>query len=203
MPQELVDQFTRCVEDTSGRFVLLLLGLFNVDYATPRRVAGAVGHQNFLVYDRKTNTIERFEPYGAESPDEYDGPRLDRELRDYFSQRFKISYLGPRQFCPREGFQAIQEDAEDRLLAQAVGALPGTRTGFCAMWAFFYAQLRLMNPDTPRDILQLRAIADLRRKPGHLTQRIVDYTIFFERLYRVHFRGNSPFEHSQDHFGGV
>ena len=192
---QMYKKLKKCLLDPSKRFVLASLYLSFKYYESGKlRQFDAdqllFPHQNFLVFDRVTNTVERFEPHGAAAAvdDPYDPrglgfaqPELDAALRTLFLDKFGIQYEAPASFCPLIGWQSIQEDAEGELRKMGHAIPQGYRRGFCFMWSVFYAHMRLLNPDIPRSILQQQTINTIRAQPGQMTQFIIDYTIFHEK----------------------
>jgi hypothetical protein len=109
------------------------------------------GHANVLIFDKKMNTIERFEPHGATGElsdgllESYNYPLLDEELEKYFATILPgVKYLSSMMICPRFGLQSIENLEDNRL---------GDPGGFCAAWSLFYLDARLSNPDIPQPIL--------------------------------------------------
>lgn len=107
-------------------------------------------HSNILIYDKKMNTMERFEPNGSNVPPNYNynEVQLDKTLYNYFKRHFNsLKYLTPKHFLPKIGFQAYEqvEHYKTRKLGD-----PG---GFCAAWCLWYAKQRLKYPDIPSDKL--------------------------------------------------
>lgn len=97
-------------------------------------------HSNILIYDRITNTMERFEPNGADVPPNYNYNEhlFDKMLYNYFKHFFQnMIYLKPNNFLPKIGFQSYEqvEYYKNRKLGD-----PG---GFCAAWCIWYAMQRI------------------------------------------------------------
>jgi len=105
-------------------------------------------HANILIYDRKNNILERFEPNGSDEPPNfnYNYKLLDTLLNNYFKKYFKnMTYLTPNIFIPKIGFQAFEsiESSKNKKI--------GDPTGFCAAWCLWYVTNRLkydkLSPD--------------------------------------------------------
>ena len=211
--QHAASELKQCFEDKSKRFVLITLGLeydegahMNfmiydrntnvIERFAPegKPVADADDYDDTYDedYDWETH-VDLSEAEQMQLPVEQKqvdpDAMLDEALRQYFRRTYRINYLSPAGFCPTRGFQTIQIAADEALVARGIQPLVvedgGVGGGFCTMWSFFYAHIRLLNPDIPRDILQKRALDILKRKPGHLTQFIINYSTFFERLHGV------------------
>ena len=67
-------------------------------------------HANMLVYDKKLNSIERFEPHGIyDLNDSY----IDTQIKQFFeSFNDNVKYISPKQFCPKFGPQYIEDIME-------------------------------------------------------------------------------------------
>jgi len=141
----------------------------------------SVGHQNMLIADMKNRTLERFEPVGSIAYDyPVDSCDIDDVLIKFTERRaspfFEFTYLPPMVMCPRFGPQYVQE-------AETIDKARGRIDGFCVVWSYWYADLRLQYPDVPQLQLVTRAMAELRRDKGRtLTDFIIAYASFFEDL---------------------
>jgi ankyrin repeat protein len=101
-------------------------------------------HSNMLIYDRNTNTMERFEPNGADAPPNYNynAKQLDKLIYNYFKSYFPhMKYLSAKDISPKIGFQAF-EQVEHYKLRQL-----GDPNGFCAAWCIWYAMQRSKHPN--------------------------------------------------------
>ena len=102
-------------------------------------------HANYLLFDFKTQTIERFEPYGSEPPHNmnYNAKLLDNMLKNTIeSFKLNFTYIPPSNYLPKIGFQLkeIYETKNDYI---------GDPNGFCALWSLWWIDIRLKNPDIP------------------------------------------------------
>jgi hypothetical protein len=117
-------------------------------------------HANYLVYDRETATLERFEPHGgvARSKLDYHPEELDRELVQAFSPLIPgLKFLPPSGYSPRIGFQLFDNyERKHRSISD-----PG---GFCAIWAIFWVFLRLSYRQLDQAELLKRFIDRVRRE---------------------------------------
>jgi hypothetical protein len=138
------------------------------------------GHANLLLYDRETNTVERFDSNvdtSKKGSELYAEKQLylDDCLARYFSQTFAMEYLSPLDWCP----SALQVSQERELTK---GNVKGKISGFCQAWAFWYADLRLSNPDFTRDQVIELAMAKLKQRPETLTEYIISYAKQYEQF---------------------
>jgi ankyrin repeat protein len=96
-------------------------------------------HANYLVFDKDTGTLERFEPHGvtARGKLNYHPNELDRELVKAFTPLLPgLRFLPPSGYSPRIGFQLFDNfERKQRSISD-----PG---GFCAIWAILWVFLRL------------------------------------------------------------
>jgi len=161
------NDFADCIESGS-RFMLFSLNIIrtNIDQ-------GAYGnHANMLIYDKKYNTVERFESFGKGTW--YQQDLLDQALSKYFKKEYNMEYVSPLDWCPTN----IQGDQEAEL---EKGKVKGNTKNFCQAWSFWYADLRLSNPELTRDQVIDLGIKTLKENPGTLTEYIIDYATKFEK----------------------
>ncbi len=127
----------RVIKQENIRFILLKLSIITGHNSL---------HANILLYDKKLNRLERFEPYGVMF---YDFNQIDDFVDQHIKPLFgsKTKYLNPKEMFKGSGFQRISNDSDNsyRKLDD-----PG---GFCLAWTFFYIEIRIQNPDKPIDEL--------------------------------------------------
>lgn len=156
---------------------------------------GDTGHANMLIYDRKTNTLERFEPHGGiHDFDDYEIDQLDRELFNFFKLFLQVDnlvYLPAQEICPFVAFQGLETKS-------SVLGGPG---GFCSAWSLFYLDARLTYPDVPIDNLVTLLIKNIRDKKIDLTDFIRMYT---NSLIQEEMKVIEPFKlHESRNFKGM
>ena len=105
------------------------------------------GHNNVLVYDKKDNTMYRFEPNGT--VDFYDDKELDKRFKKLF-KKFKIKYknltkLFPKKirFNKRIKYKGPQGLEEEYLFKY------GDAEGYCAYWNFYFIDYIITNYRRP------------------------------------------------------
>ncbi len=157
------DMLRSCMDK---RFVLIPL-LWNFHDTLVHESA----HENMLIYDKTTNTIERYEPHGT------DNEILDITLKVYFRTKFNIDYIAPSAFCPI-GIQTLQESELKK------GNVKGKIKGFCQAWSFWYADLRLSNPHLDRKQVIDLGIQRLKERPETLTEYIIQYTAYYDEFIK-------------------
>jgi hypothetical protein len=114
-------------------------------------------HANYMIYDRDTHEIERFEPHGSTTPPglNYNPDLLD----DVLEKRFKLVdekliYIRPHAYLPKIGFQIIDATESSR---KKIGD-PG---GFCALWSLWYTDMRLTYPHINRQKLVKKLMSNM------------------------------------------
>jgi hypothetical protein len=114
------------------------------------------GHSNILIYRKKLNQIEHFEPHGstfARNQSDIYNLRIDRWIRVFvllLNTKLKIikkpdiKYISSSEVCPRiDGLQNLESWSN---LTKIADIEPG---GYCAAWSLFFTELCLKNPETP------------------------------------------------------
>lgn len=137
--------FTKC---NSKRFVVMPFGYDCIDS----------GHANYLLYDKKNKSLERFESYGKVDDSKcLNPPNLDKKIRKLFEKNlgkdFIKEYYKPLSFLPSRNIQTLQEEEKEKL----------ELSGFCAVWCCFWIDLRLSNPDVDRKNLIKLTMKELKR----------------------------------------
>ena len=136
------------------------------------------GHANYMIYDTKFKSLERFEPHGETIGSCITDP-VDNLILKVFEQNlgkdFIKTYYKPLDFCPPINLQAIQ-DYEGEMMRTDPG-------GFCAAWSAFYADARLSNPDIDREDLINNLIYQINSSPKSFTEFIREYSIFLNILH--------------------
>ena len=107
-------------------------------------------HSNILLYDKKTNDMERFEPNGKDNPVNfnYNPKLLDEILIKYFKQFIPhINYLNPSYYQEKIGPQMLDtiETRKNKYI--------GDPNGFCASWCLWYVDNRIFHYDIDRKFL--------------------------------------------------
>lgn len=138
-------QFIHCYNDKNIRLIVIYLSLKQkYDCGNALNEKKLTGHANILIYDKKTKTLERFDPHGAETYDAqwYQQDKLDDVVPRFISALALVShYYKPIDYCPISIQRLQQSDI-----------------GYCTIWAVYYVRLRISNPDAPRDIIIQNAI---------------------------------------------
>jgi hypothetical protein len=134
-----------------------------------------------MIYDTRTKTMERFEPYGdIKNFINYKNIKclmvdIDREIKNLFISKFGDGYIKkyykPLDYITKKGFQKIQELEIDEIKST-------DPEGFCTSWCIWYTDLRLSNPNIKRKKLIDLAMQSLRKRPESFTKFIRNYCEF-------------------------
>lgn len=163
-----------------------------------------VGHSNVLIYRRRTNVIEHFEPHGGSfKGSEKEQENIERKI-DFFIRIFNaelkkdnmhaITYVAATNVCPY--LWGLQSFEAHSVLKKSKGE-PG---GYCSIWSMFFAELCLKNPDkSSEEILEniynylttkesannyLKKV--IRGYSGYVVESVNTYLkIFFKPTYTV------------------
>ena len=122
----------KCLMSPKIRYIILKLTLITGPSST---------HANIIIYDKKNNTLDRFEPYGIVEYLETDNLNIFIENlgKKYINPNLK--YNSPKDIFKGIGFQAISNDNKSEIKNL------GDPSGFCLAWTLYYLQLKIENPD--------------------------------------------------------
>jgi hypothetical protein len=126
------------------------------------------GHATYLIYDIKNKILERFDSLGDASSNCLRAKNVDIKIKKLFEDKIGINkYLKP--FTKYKIFQELQDEENE--------SLPTDPTyGFCSVWAIFWSDIRLSNPDIDRDLLIKLTLNELSRNTESLTKFIRNYS---------------------------
>lgn len=162
MPSDSAKGATEFLKASSVRYLICPLAI--------ETEAGA--HANYLVYDRETSTLERYEPHGgtARGKLNYHPNELDREIVRAFAPLLPgMRFLPPSGYSPRIGFQLFDNfERKQRSISD-----PG---GFCAIWAILWVFLRLSYRQLSQEELIKRFIDRIRHEKLSFRSVIRDFS---------------------------
>lgn len=161
--ENFIKNFKRCMDNKKIRFVIVPLGI-EIEEG---------GHANYIIFDKNTMELERFEPYGSHAPSNYDynGNLLDSVLSFKFNEiDSNIKYISPAKYLPKIGFQYfdVYEKRKGRI---------GDPSGNCAIWSIWYTDMRLTYPDYDRTILAKKLLSDIKFKGQSFKNLIRNYAV--------------------------
>jgi ankyrin repeat protein len=113
------------------RFIVCTLGFYLHDNKS--------GHANILIYDKKFNTLERFDPEGIMLYETLDD--MDKFIQSKFKKiiNTKFTYICPKNYTIINSFQKMSD--EINILKKKTGDVKG----FCQAWVFWYLEMRILN----------------------------------------------------------
>lgn len=159
--QKVIDSITNCIENPAFSFVIIPLGI-----ELPKG-----SHANYIIIDKQTKEIERFEPHGYDSPYQYDydDVQLDSLLKNQFNEIIPgYSYFKPKDYLPKIGFQQIESNEPLINISDP--------KGFCALWVIWYVDMRMTYHTIPRDRLVIKLIEYVRRQNLYFKNLIRNYS---------------------------
>jgi hypothetical protein len=168
-PKEFFKNFDACKKRKDTRFIFAFLTLINSKNCS-RNLDDA--HANLIVYDKKKNLFERFEPNGCsiEFSDWFEVHEFDHAFTKVAHGLYNAEYHPSLICCPLVGIQATQESEKMRKRYD-----PG---GFCAAFSLWVMGLRLKNPNENFRKLQLAAIKKVKNKEKNFTTFIRNFSAF-------------------------
>ncbi len=169
-PSDLQQQVSgRCKKN---RYTGCLLSLIHSKKNTVTNEIHSNIHANFLLFDKTTNEIERFEPHGL--VDNEITNSLNVKLHE-MAKDMEYKYIEPTdKICPKKGWQALQVEEEDNYNLR-LDTDPG---GFCTCWTVFYADVRLSFPDLTQYQIVEKILSLLEQKSIYITEFIRNYIQF-------------------------
>jgi ankyrin repeat protein len=135
-------------------------------------------HSNILIYDKHTNILERFEPYG-------DIPHLNSDkLNEMLQNKFKdiiksdIIFITPNNNLKNISFQTISNENDDTV--RKLGD-PG---GYCLAWTFWYIEMKITNPNITSNQLIEKALHEIIhvKKYTNLIDFIRNYSVNLDKI---------------------
>jgi hypothetical protein len=172
IPNDLEEAIFRMAWKVEIRFIFIRLNII---------VTENMGHANVLIYDKKENTIERFEPYGVIPYNESD------IMDDHFSTYFKkiinkdIKYLKPSDFMNRVSFQIIADENND------LNKKIGDPDGYCLAWVYWYIEMRVINQNIKPHILIEKLISKINQSSVTFMEYIRNYANHLDKQKSIFF----------------
>ena len=124
-------------------------GLSNIIIPLYLNFANGYGHANLLIYRKKNNVIEHFEPYGYQYGKNAGRIKfINKKLDDFISilnkelpQQSQVQLFRANDVCPFfDGFQTLEEKS-------TIPKLEIQGKGYCTAWSMFFTELSLKNPN--------------------------------------------------------
>lgn len=157
LPPNFEKTFIRFLKSNLCDFIIIPIGI----------ILSNGNHSNALLYNKKNNTIERFEPHGSSYPNKfnYNPKLLDETLFTIFSNiiydninnNIIIKYVQPVDYLPKIGFQNLDN------IEISLNKNIGDPNGFCTMWCIWYLDYRLQHSElTPFNLVK-KLINDIKQ----------------------------------------
>ena len=169
VPSHFLEELRKCLRDEKKRFVTLPLDIvYGVDTL----------HSHFLVYDKRTGEMERFEP--QESIDPVHQQAIDENLKSFFiddvGETMKISrWYPPMDYCPTQGPRHLLNSG-----------------GLCQVWSLWYTNTRLSNPDKTRNQVTTMALGEFKQDSQGFKNFVQSYNAFLHRANKEVLLGRDP-----------
>ena len=129
-PSYFDDELDKVLKDTNLKYIAIPLGI----------ELSNGSHANIIYINKKSKTIERFEPNGSHQPAglNYNPELLDRLLINKFN-KYEYKYFKPSDFLPSIGFQILENIEENKCKRL------GDPNGFCGVWCIWWVYHRIKN----------------------------------------------------------
>lgn len=136
------------------RFIIFTIGFYFHDNKN--------GHANIIIYDKKQNIMERFDPEGIllyENIDEFD---------NFMKLKFKkVKYISSNDYGIINSFQKLSDEINE--LKRKTGDVKG----FCQAWVYWYLEMRILNKDVHPLKLVPKLLSSLIRNNTNMS--IIEY----------------------------
>lgn len=161
----IVESFNKkiieCLKNNKKRYIIFPVGIELHEGS----------HANYLIYDKNTNEIERFEPHGGNMPSglNYNDDLLDSLLEEKFKLVIpNVIYVRPKDYLQKIGFQVLD-------MFEGNKKYIGDPGGFCALWSIWYVDMRMSYPDIPRNKFLKKSIEVMRKNNVSFRKMIRNY----------------------------
>jgi hypothetical protein len=154
--------FTACMNNNQIDFIISLLSLVGQESYTDDKFS----HANFLIFNKKTRKLFRYEPYGH-------GEHPTHGLSDVLTSlanELGFEYQQIEKSCPRIGFQKI----ETKTKRDYIGP------GYCVLWGILFLDLLLSNPEIEPIDIQKIMYTELINNKTNFREFIQKYNTYFK-----------------------
>ena len=129
-PSYFDDELDKVIKDTNVKYIAIPLGI----------ELSNGSHANIIYINKKSKTIERFEPNGSHQPAglNYNPELLDSLLMNKFN-KYEYKYFKPSDFLSSIGFQILENIEENKCKRL------GDPNGFCGVWCIWWVYHRIKN----------------------------------------------------------
>ena len=151
------------------------------------------GHFNMLVFNYELKQLERYEPHGKSTHEDYeDHERIIEGIAKYFVNNGKteytknFKYISHSKTCPRVPKKLLKKFREysglqifdgTKFQKQQMKKILETTfkdtTGYCCMWSYLYMEYRLYNPLLPENELGTLLLEKFKSDPKYLLRKYI------------------------------
>jgi hypothetical protein len=173
--KKVTQKIMECMKG-KDRFIILSVTVNKIE-TRGKQVGVGTPHANILLYDKKNNTLERYEPHGPayNITGKKSQKLMDIDIAEYFMDigliKSRDDYYEPLRFCPK--WDKWQEGRVGHQMLQNLQSKEFV--GSCATWCMWYINERLDNPDRPRDQVIQESIEEMQSSSKGFTKFIKKY----------------------------
>jgi hypothetical protein len=182
-----------CIQNVNSKVIIIPVQLL---------LSQGGGHANILIYRKKLNQIEHFEPHGRQFLGNKNmqlyNEIIDRWLKAFvlllnsklkivFKKQRDVKFINSSEVCPRiDGLQTLEAWSN---LTNMADLEPG---GYCTAWSLFFTELCLKNPEVPSSelinyIFDILERMDNLQKMNYLKGVIRGYSVFINEKISKYF----------------
>ena len=134
-------------------------------------------HANIIYINKKSKTIERFEPNGSHQPAglNYNPEFLDNLLINKFN-KYEYKYFKPTDFLPSIGFQILENIEEGKCKRL------GDPNGFCGVWCIWWVYHRIKNNKLDNITLVQMLIKNIKLENKSFKNLIRNFSYYITEL---------------------
>ena len=153
-----------------------------------RKGNGFSAHANGLLYDTKTQILERYEPHGSENdPNSYTSINKGslKLMKDYISTKLGITikmFKQPKSTCPKVGFQSREIYPR---YANFVFNQEWKIGGYCAAWSMYFIILRANNENMSSKNLQEKSFQNYEDLSDYIHGFYYDFLRFKSDFLKI------------------
>tara|TARA_B100000497_G_scaffold81487_1_gene90869 strand:+ start:1330 stop:3486 length:2157 start_codon:yes stop_codon:yes gene_type:complete len=151
------------------------------------------GHFNMLVFNYELKQLERYEPHGKSTHEDYEEhEKIIEGIAKYFVNNGKteytknFKYISHSKTCPRVPKKLLKKFREHsglqifdgtKFQKQQMKKILETTfkdtTGYCCMWSYLYMEYRLYNPLLPENELGTLLLEKFKSDPKYLLRKYI------------------------------
>jgi ankyrin repeat protein len=166
-PSYFDDELEKVMKDNDIKYIAIPLGI----------ELSNGSHANIIYIDKKSKTIERFEPNGSHQPIGYNyNPEfLDSLLINKFS-KYEYKYFKPSDYLPSIGFQILENIEKEKCKRL------GDPNGFCGVWCIWWVYHRIKNNKLDNITLVQMLIKNIKLENKSFKNLIRNFSYYITEL---------------------